>query len=133
MEGWREIDRDGVNISFYRSIFNTHTHTHTHTELSVMATHNSNNTEEQRTKKCLPTTAKVIKACTHDKPTHTHTPHTLTLIHTHALTHSHTHITLMHTPTLTQTVHGKELVTYEEMVKIEPQVNRPRPIMLVGE
>lgn len=29
--------------------------------------------------------------------------------------------------------HGKEVATYEEMVKIEPQVDRPRPIFLVGE
>jgi hypothetical protein len=27
---------------------------------------------------------------------------------------------------------GKELATYEEMVKIESQKSRPRPIMLIG-
>ena len=27
---------------------------------------------------------------------------------------------------------GKEIVTYEEMSKIDPQPGRPRPIMLIG-
>lgn len=27
---------------------------------------------------------------------------------------------------------GKEVVTYEEMTKVEPQSGRPRPIMLIG-
>ena len=30
------------------------------------------------------------------------------------------------------TVLGKELATYEEMIKVEPQQGRPRPIMLIG-
>lgn len=30
------------------------------------------------------------------------------------------------------TVLGKELATYEEMIKVEPQRGRPRPIMLIG-
>ena len=59
--------------------------------------------------------------------THAHAHHIKThTSHAH-ITHSHTHA-----PLFSHSVHGKEIVTYEEMVKIEPQVNRPRPIMLVG-
>lgn len=28
---------------------------------------------------------------------------------------------------------GSTIITYEEMVKIKPQVKRPRPIMFIGE
>ena len=30
-------------------------------------------------------------------------------------------------------VFGKEIVTYEAIVKIEAQVDRPRPLLLIGE
>ena len=31
------------------------------------------------------------------------------------------------------TAFGSTMITYEEMVKVKPQVKRPRPVMLVGE
>ena len=44
-----------------------------------------------------------------------------------------TFITICHVTVLIITVFGSTMITYEEMVKVKPQVKRPRPIMLVGE
>ena len=38
----------------------------------------------------------------------------------------------LHADLTVSTASGHEIITYEEVVKIDPQVDRPRPILIIG-